>query len=179
MTPGCSRGNHERVSAPSAMDGNQDSMESRTGADRLKASPAPAKGLRSVLRWIMAAFYMLAGIGHLTLTDKFLMIVPDWVPFPRDVVLFTGCCEISGGIALMIPRLRRLAGIMLALYAICVFPANIKQAIEGIQVPSVPDSWWYHGPRLLFQPVLVWWALFCADVIDWPFKAKPEPKTTD
>jgi uncharacterized membrane protein len=58
---------------------------------------------------------------------------------------------------------------MLALYAICVFPANIKHAIEAIHVPPVPDSWWYHGSRLALQPVLVWWALYCSGLIDWPF----------
>jgi uncharacterized membrane protein len=73
---------------------------------------------------------------------------------------------------LAIPRLRRLAGIMLALYAVCVFPANVKHALDGIHLPPAPDSWWYHGPRLAFQPVLVWWALFCAGVIDWPFRAR-------
>jgi hypothetical protein len=65
------------------------------------------------------------------------------------------------------------AGVMLALYAVLVFPANIKHAIEGIHLPPVPDSWWYHGPRLLVQPVLVWWALFCAGAIDWPWHKRP------
>jgi uncharacterized membrane protein len=63
---------------------------------------------------------------------------------------------------------------MLALYAVFVFPANIKHAVEGIRLPPVPDSWWYHGPRLLMQPVLVWWALFCAGVIDWPWTKNPQ-----
>jgi uncharacterized membrane protein len=52
----------------------------------------------------------------------------------------------------------------------CVFPANVKHALDSISLPPVPDSWWYHGPRLAFQPVLVWWAFFCAGVIDWPFR---------
>jgi uncharacterized membrane protein len=129
-------------------------------------------GARLVMRWIMTSFYLLAGIAHFTLTDKFLLIVPERVPFPRAVVLLTGICEIAGGIALAGTRLRWWAGIMLALYAVCVFPANIKHAIDGIHLPPAPDSWLYHGPRLAFQPVLVWWALFCAGVIDWPFRAR-------
>jgi uncharacterized membrane protein len=127
---------------------------------------------RLVMRWIMTTFYALAGVAHLTLTDKFLLIVPDWVPSPRAVVLLTGLCEIAGSIALASTRLRRLAGIMLALYAVCVFPANVKHALDGIHLPPAPDSWWYHGPRLALQPVLVWWALFCAGVIDWPFRTR-------
>jgi uncharacterized membrane protein len=133
-----------------------------------RTGDAPAARTRLAMRGIMAAFYLLAGVAHLTLTDKFLLIVPDWVPYPREVVLATGACEIAGSIALANPRLRRLAGIMLALYAVCVLPANIKHAVEGIHVPGLPDTWWYHAPRLAFQPVLVWWALFCSGVIDWP-----------
>jgi len=56
---------------------------------------------------------------------------------------------------------------------VCVFPANIKHAFEGIVVPPVSDSWWYHGPRLALQPVLVWLALFSSGVIDWPFGKRP------
>ena len=128
----------------------------------------PSDRTRAVMRWMMIVLYAGAGIAHLAVPDAFLPIVPDAVPFPRQVILVTGLCEIAGAIALVTARWRRLAGIMLALYAVCVFPANIKHAIDGIHLPSIPDSWWYHGPRLALQPVLVWWALFCAGVIDWP-----------
>jgi uncharacterized membrane protein len=155
-----------------------------SGASRSTSGPGGRiQRARWVIRWVMASFYIVAGLTHIALTDKFLLIVPNWVPFPRAVVLLTGFCEIAGGAALLSTRLRRCAGIMLALYAICVFPANIKHAIDGIHLPPVPDTWWYHGPRLAFQPVLVWWALFCAGVIDWPFQKKTscgtEPKKTN
>lgn len=129
---------------------------------------------RLVMRWIMAAFYLIAGVLHLTATDGFLAIVPAWVPAPRAVVLLTGVCEIAGACALVTARWRRLAGIMLALYAVCVFPANIKHALEGLSVGGLPTSWWYHAPRLALQPVLVWWALFASEVIDWPFIDSPK-----
>ena len=114
----------------------------------------------------------MAGIGHVLRPEAFLPIVPDWVPFPREVLLVTGVCELVGAIALLTTRLRLLAGIMLALYALCVWPANIKHAIEHILTPPIPDSWWYHGPRIALQPVLIWWALFCSRVIDWPLARK-------
>lgn len=122
------------------------------------------------MRWIMAAFYGIAGIAHLHAPDAFLPIVPDWVPYPREVILVTGLCELAGAAALLTTRWRRIAGIMLALYALAVWPANIKHAVERIHVPPLPDSWWYHAPRLAFQPVLIWWALFCSGVVDWPWR---------
>lgn len=123
----------------------------------------------------MAALYAAAGVFHIANPQAFLPIVPDWVPAPVPVLVVTGICEIAGAIGLLTARWRWWAGVMLALYAVCVFPANIKHAIEGINVPPIPNSWWYHGPRLLMQPVLVWWALFCAGVIDWPFERRPGP----
>jgi uncharacterized membrane protein len=123
---------------------------------------------RTGMRWLMAAFYIVAGIGHLLRPDAFLPIVPDFVPMPREIIVLTGLCEFAGAAALLTSRLRKIAGIMLALYALCVWPANIKHAVEGINLPPIPDTWWYHGPRLAFQPVLIWWALFCSGAIDWP-----------
>jgi uncharacterized membrane protein len=128
---------------------------------------------RTFMRSIMAAFYLVAGVGHVLRPEAFLPIVPDWVPLPREVILLTGMCEIAGATALLTTRLRWIAGIMLALYAFCVWPANIKHAISHIALPSIPDSWWYHGPRLAMQPVLIWWALFCSGAIDWPWRIKP------
>ncbi|WP_375464161.1 DoxX family protein [uncultured Methylobacterium sp.] len=123
--------------------------------------------------WLRQALIVLyGGIGavHLAAPDALMPIMPDWVPAPRLVILATGLCELAGAAALLSPRLRRAAGGGLALYALCVWPANLKQALEGIHVAGLPDSWWYHGPRLAFQPVLIWAALFAGGLTDWPFR---------
>jgi uncharacterized membrane protein len=122
------------------------------------------------MRWAMALLYFGAGIAHLRSPAGFLAITPEWVPFPRDVILATGVCEIAGAVALITTPLRWWAGVMLALYAVCVFPANIKHAIENVPIDGMRLSWWYHAPRLALQPVLVWWALYCGGVVDWPWR---------
>lgn len=135
------------------------------------SEPLPDRSatVRAVMRWILAAFYSAAGIAHLRAPDALLAITPSWVPFAPQVILVTGLCEIAGAIALVTTPLRRWAGIALAAYAICVWPANFKHAFEGVELPHIANSWLYHGPRLAFQPVLVWWALYCAELIDWPW----------
>ena len=124
---------------------------------------------RTGLRWLLAAIFLYAGYMHVARPQFFLPIVPDWVPLPRETVIATGLCEIAGAIGLLIPRLRWLAGVMLAAYAVCVFPANMKHAFGHVAVGKGQLGWWYHGPRLLFQPVIVWWCLFAGGAIDWPF----------
>jgi uncharacterized membrane protein len=122
------------------------------------------------MRWVLALIYATAGIIHLTAPTVFLPVMPDWVPAPRLVILFTGACELAGAVGLLIPRTRWLAGLMLGFYAVCVFPVNIKHALSGPPVFGLAHPWLYHGPRLLLQPVLVWWALYAGGVTDWPFR---------
>ena len=130
---------------------------------------------RAASRWVLIVLYLAAGIFHLATPGPFLAITPDWVPFARQVIQVTGICEIAGAFGLMTRWLRQPAGIGLALYAVCVFPANIKHAMSG--VPVVPLGWWYHAPRLALQPVLVWWALFAGCVVDWPFRGHRERRS--
>ena len=129
-----------------------------------------------VLRWALALAYLIAGIAHLRSPAGFIQITPGWVPDPAFVVAATGMAEIAGAIALAaIPRLRQAAGIGLALYAVCVFSANINHALNHIALGGRELGWGYHGPRFLLQPVLVWLALWTGGVIDWPFRRAPTP----
>jgi uncharacterized membrane protein len=126
--------------------------------------------LRKGLRLLLAIFYLVAGIAHLRSPAGFLAITPSSVPFPNEVVAFTGIAEIAGAIGLMLPRFRYAAGVGLALYALCVWPANINHAVNDIALGGRHLSWWYHGPRLAFQPVFIWLALWTGHVTDWPFR---------
>jgi len=90
--------------------------------------------IRSGLRVILAIIYLAAGIAHLMSPRGFLAITPDWVPYPAFMVAFTGVAEIAGAIGLMIPQTRKWAAFGLALYALCVWPANFNHAINGITV---------------------------------------------
>lgn len=128
--------------------------------------------VRAAMRCIMAAFFLGGFVLHLTAVDALIAITPDWVPSPRAVVFVTGVLELLGGVGLLVPRLRRWAGVALALYVLAVWPANFKHAFDHIILPPIPDSWWYHGPRLALQPALAWWALFCAGVVDWPLRQR-------
>ena len=141
----------------------------------LFAAPAPQSRPRTALRWLLALAYLIAGIGHLRSPAGFLQITPGWVPYPAQVIALTGLAELAGAIALAaIPRLRQAAGIGLALYAVCVFPANINHALNHIALGGTQLGWGYHAPRLALQPVLVWLALWTGGVTDWPLRRGPD-----
>jgi uncharacterized membrane protein len=126
--------------------------------------------IRVVLRWLLAGFYMLAGICHVAWPQPFLKIMPDWVPQPELVIFVTGVCEIAGALGLLNPAVRRSAGIGLALYAVAVFPANIKHAMLDLGSSNPALGLWYHVPRLAAQLLLVWAALFASGTISWPWR---------
>ncbi len=145
-----------------AADGNEDAV----GTIPRQSS------VRTGLRWLLALIYLVAGIAHIRSPGGFLAITPGWVPWPEAVIFFTGAAEIAGAIGLMILRLRYAAGIGLAIYALCVFPANINHAFGDVAIGGRQLPWTYHGPRLLFQPVAIWWALWVGGVTDWPFRRR-------
>jgi len=128
--------------------------------------------IRSVLRWLLALFYLLAGIAHIRSPEFFLAITPEWVPAAAEVILWTGVAEIAGAIGLIqpfSPKLRRVAAIGLAAYAVCVFPANINHLIIDMANAEGGLGLAYHVPRMFAQPIVVWLALWVGEVLDWPF----------
>jgi uncharacterized membrane protein len=134
--------------------------------------------IRTALRWLLALFYLLAGIAHLRTPEPFLSITPAWVPEPALVVLLTGVAEIAGAIGLAqgwSQPLRRAAAIGLAAYAVCVFPANIHHCALNMARPDGGLGLGYHVPRMLAQPVIVWLALWVGEVTEWPLPRRTKP----
>ena len=127
---------------------------------------------RDATRWVIAAFYLVAGYFHLAAPAPFLQIMPDWVPYPVEVVYWTGIAEIAGAAALLQPAgplLRKAGAIGLALYALCVWPANANHMLIDMARGDGGLGMAYHVPRMLAQPLLIWATLWCARVTDWPF----------
>lgn len=126
---------------------------------------------RKVLRWLLAAFYLAAGVIHLAHPAPFLAIMPGWVPAPGAVVLWTGVAEILGSIGLVQGfslRLRRAAGWGLALYALCVWPANVNHFALDMARADRGLGLAYHVPRMIAQPVIIWLALWVGEC--WPLR---------
>lgn len=127
---------------------------------------------KTIFRWLLAVFYAYAGWQHLANPAPFLAITPAWVPGPETVVWLTGVAEILGAVGLVQPvskPLQKAAAIGLALYAVCVFPANIHHFAMDMGSESGGLGLAYHIPRMIAQPVIIWLALWAGEVTNWPF----------
>lgn len=126
---------------------------------------ASLKDTRLAMRIGMAAGFFFVGTDHLLTPERYMPMMPPYIPFHGEVIFFTGLCEIAGAIGLLTPRLKELAAMMLALYAVAVFPANVHNAMNGLSVAGLPDANLYYWARLFFQPLIIWWALYAGGLI--------------
>lgn len=117
---------------------------------------------RTIARWLLGAGLVFAGTGHLTFArESFVAQVPHWLPLPVDfVVVASGVVEILLGLSLIaLARSRVVVGWIVAAFFVAVFPGNIEQFVQGTDAFGL-DSDLSRGIRLLFQPLLVIWALW-------------------
>ncbi|MFT4279690.1 hypothetical protein [Microbacterium sp.] len=122
--------------------------------------------MKTLARTVLAGGMVFAGLSHLFWARReFQAQVPDLVtevlPIDKDgVVVASGAVEIMLGAALVaLPRERRRVGAVLAAFFVAIFPGNIAQAL-GKRRGFGLDSDRARLVRLLFQPVLVAWALW-------------------
>lgn len=138
--------------------------------------------MRWSLRLLLGVLYLVAGYFHIAAPAPFMQIMPGWVHYAEQVVLWTGIAEIAGAISLLQPfseSLRKAGAIGLALYALCVFPANINHfAIDMARLADDSDglSLAYHIPRMFAQPVIIWLSLWVGGVTNWPFANRADSR---
>jgi len=118
---------------------------------------------RTIARLVLGAFLLFAGVSHLSFArTAFYAQVPPWLPLNADfVVIASGVVEIALGAALVLLARRRVpVGWAVATFFVLVFPGNISQFVTHASAFGL-DSDLARGVRLLFQPLLVIWALWC------------------
>jgi uncharacterized membrane protein len=117
--------------------------------------------LITVARLVLGAVLLVAGVGQFVNADEFLAQVLSIFPAPEFIVAASGVVEILLGVALIgLPaRYRPALGWIVGAFFVVIFPGNIAQFIEGTPAFGL-DSDAARFVRLLFQPVLVAWALW-------------------
>lgn len=119
------------------------------------------KTVCTVLRWLAALFFTAAGAYHFVRPEIYLAMMPPWLPAPGAMNAIAGAAEILGGLGLLPPATRRLAGWGLIALLVAVFPANVHVALQGHMTGFgfSPLVLWL---RLPFQVVFVLWIWWVA-----------------
>lgn len=125
------------------------------------------KTARNIARYLLGAALIYAGVGHFTFSRlEFQAQVPPWLPLDPDfVVLASGAVEIALGLALIfVARYRKQIGWLTAVFFLAVFPGNISQYLTQTDAFGL-NSDTARAVRLLFQPLLMLWALWATGAI--------------
>lgn len=106
--------------------------------------------------WLLAMFFILAGVNHFVTPDFYLGLMPPYIPWHKTMVALSGVLEVVGGV-LVPTRWRRFAGCYLIVLLIAIFPANVHATLT--YAPTTDNILfaillWL---RLPFQGVLIWW----------------------
>ncbi|MFO0613194.1 MAG: DoxX family membrane protein [Polyangiaceae bacterium] len=111
---------------------------------------------RTVARAFVTIAMVIVGVMHFKNPEPFTRIVPQELPEPKLLVYVSGVFEILLGLAIQIPKIRRLAGWGLVALYVAVFPANINMAVRHIELtPGEPIPDWVAWGRLPFQIVFI------------------------
>ena len=116
----------------------------------------PKSWVKRFFLFLLSAFFTYAGFHHLFAPDFYVSIMPPWIPGHLALVYISGVFEIMGGIGVLIPRFRALAGIGLVALLIAVYPANLYMAFNPELFPDIPVVALY--VRLALQFVAFYWA---------------------
>jgi uncharacterized membrane protein len=110
-------------------------------------------------RYALALMFLFTASAHFTaMREELVRMVPQWMPYPRQVVFWTGICEVLGAIGLLIPSLQRAAGVALVLFLTAVFPANVHAARKGVTLRGKPaTAFWIRLPiQIVFIGLTAW-----------------------
>ena len=120
-----------------------------------------------VLRLLIAVVFIGMGINHFRpgpARAMAAMIPPslkrEGLLSGKNLVRFTGACEILGGIGILVPTTKFAAGLALIVFLIAVFPANSYAAAHPERFGRAAFPFW---PRYVAQLVLI--ALILLSVI--------------
>ncbi len=86
------------------------------------------------------------------------MMLPGYVPYKAEIIYVAGVFELMGAIGILIPRVRRLAGICLILMFVGFLPANVYAAYEHVDFGGHAYGPEYLLFRIPLQLFFIWWA---------------------
>jgi len=108
----------------------------------------------------MCVMLLFTALGHFKFTAGMVTMMPVLVPFKKELVYATGVAEVLLGVALLVPAVRPVAGVVLIGLFCLMLPANISAAMRRVNYetgetdgPGLRYLWF----RVPLQGVFIAW----------------------
>ena len=115
----------------------------------------------------MASMLLFTAIGHFAFTKGMTMMLPDFVPFKKELVYLTGVIEAAAAIGLLVNPLREMTAILLIVFFVLLLPANIYAALKNVDYQKGTYDGqgltylWFRVPlQLFFIAWIVYFSLY-------------------
>jgi uncharacterized membrane protein len=111
----------------------------------------------------MCIMLCFTSIGHFAFTKGMQMMMPQFIPFKKELVYITGGIEVVAGISLLFSQFRYAASIFLIIFFILLLPANINAAIRHIDYEKADfngsgvNYLWFRIPLQILFIAWVWY----------------------
>ena len=116
--------------------------------------------LQNILSVVLGIFFINVGIAHFQDPTWFEPIVPAILGNPTFWVLLTGGMEIGLGLGLIIPKTRRFSGMLMALFLVVIYSANLNMWINDVPLEGRTFATIWHILRLIGQILMILIALW-------------------
>lgn len=116
--------------------------------------------LQNLLSVVLGLFFINVGIAHFQDPEWFEPIVPDILGNATFWVLVTGGMEIGLGLGLIIPKTRKYSGMLMALFLVAIYTANLNMWINDVPLEGKTFATIWHVLRLIGQILMILIALW-------------------
>jgi uncharacterized membrane protein len=113
---------------------------------------------RRVALLLLAAFWIFGGVNHFVNPSFYTAIMPPYLPAHLGLVWLTGILEIAGGIGVLLPRTRLVAGWGLVALLIAFLPVHIHMIANSETFVAQGIPYWALWARLPVQALFIAWA---------------------
>ncbi|MGY6522663.1 MAG: DoxX family protein [Mongoliitalea sp.] len=122
--------------------------------------------MKTLAAYALAGFFLVGGLNHFINPHFYLPLIPDYLPYPEFLNLVSGFLEIIAGLALVIPKFRKMGAWLVIILMVLFIPSHVYFIQIGSCVENglcVPE--WVAWVRLLvIHPLLIYWAWIVKNV---------------
>jgi len=111
----------------------------------------------------LALMLVFTSLGHLLYTDGMTLMLPEFIPFKKEMIYATGLVEVMAAIGLFVPQVSRITGLLLIVFFLLILPTNIRANLKHINYETAtfngpgPSYLWF---RIPFQLLLITWTYY-------------------
>lgn len=114
------------------------------------------KVLKTGMRYLLALFFIVAGVIHFVNPEFYIAIMPAYLPWHRELALLSGATEIVAGALLLFPRTAWIGAWGVVAMLIVFLTVHVDMIARADEFPDVPR--WALYLRLALQVPLIAWA---------------------